>query len=73
MAIKIKEVLERSCCAPQDLLPYQGGDLPGFVGGVRIKNSRLSFCRHCGQLWHWTRRPGEMDYGWEKCGLEDFR
>lgn len=72
MGLKIKVVIERECCAPGDLRKYQGDVLPGYSLAA-IKNTRLSFCQHCGQLWFFTRRPGEMDAGWERVGVADLK
>ncbi len=57
--MKITETIERECCHPQhDLKLYQG---------IAIKGERNpKFCVHCGQIWIWTRRAGEMDGGYEK-------
>lgn len=72
MGVKVKIETVRDCCHPDDLKRYQGGELPGFDANG-VKNTRLSFCTHCGQLWYWTRRAGEMDAGWERVGPEDLK
>lgn len=43
--MKIKETIERECCASQDLRSYRGkqtSDLSAF---------KPQFCIHCGQIW----------------------
>lgn len=39
--MKIKEVLERDCCAPKDLRPLEGSPKRG-------KDPETMFCVHCG-------------------------
>lgn len=64
--MKIKETVERECCQTStDLLKYNGTFGYGF--------KRLWFCVKCGQLWHYTRRAGEMDHGYEKVTDEDMK
>lgn len=65
--MKIKETIDRDCCHPvNDLIPYRGRPFLNFTA-ENLKRQRISFCKHCGQLWIWTRAPGEMDRGWEIC------
>lgn len=61
--MKITETIERDCCNYSDLKTYKG------IG--YNKNARYSvlFCPHCGQIWHYIRKPGEMDYGYEKADI----
>lgn len=73
MGVKVKIETVRDCCHPDDLKRYQGHVLPGFGNPDAIKNTRLSFCLHCGQLWYWTRRAGEMDAGWERVTAKDLK
>ena len=55
--MKIKETVERDCCAPEDLLWYKGShNLP--------LGSKPKFCRHCGQIWiliTYTDAAGDTD------------
>ena len=44
--MKIKETIERECCAYEDLKLYAG------VNRGKYKNLKLWFCRHCGQIWY---------------------
>lgn len=46
--MKIKETVERECCAyPKDLKPYKG---------IAEKDVKYMFCVHCGQIWGWNRK-----------------
>lgn len=57
--MKIKVTTERECCHPsEDLLAYEGGLID--------KSFRPKFCKHCGSIWVWDRKPGDLDYGYEK-------
>ena len=70
--MKITETIERDCCTPTDLRCYSGPVLPGFTAEY-AKKVRLSFCTYCGSLWFFIRRPGEMDYGWERIAVDDLK
>ena len=56
--MKIKEVVERNCCHPDDL--------------VKIKD-KVRCCQHCGSFWVFRRNLGEMDAGWEKVSDEEYK
>lgn len=62
--MKVKVTEERDCCHPSlDLLPYHGKVIGAGKSSVR-------FCKHCGQIHHWVRHPGEMDGGYEAVEIE---
>lgn len=66
--MKITETITRECCdVHKDLAAYKGERLPAFPSG---KNPL--FCRHCGQLWWITQKPGEMDAGLERIEIKDW-
>lgn len=66
--MKIEEVVERECCNfGTDFKPYKG-----CLGKLQKPLGKVVFCKHCGQLWYWTRKPGEMDAGWEKVVIKDY-
>jgi hypothetical protein len=64
--MNINETITRDCCHPtKDLKLVQAsraGSLP----------KRTWFCSHCGQLWHYVRKPGEMDGGLEQLIVKDY-
>jgi hypothetical protein len=67
--MKITETIERECCRwPGDLEAYNGKKVKQFPESGPA--SRIYFCKHCGQLWHSIRRPGEMDGGRERLEIE---
>jgi hypothetical protein len=66
--VKIKETIERRCCTDDDLLPFRG-ELANNADRQRLK---LRFCRHCGQLWQWDRKPGDMDYTYHRLLIKDW-
>lgn len=66
--MKIIEAIERHCChITKDLREYHG-ILPKNMS----INDEIRFCVHCGQLWWYTRSPGDMDYGYEILKLESL-
>jgi hypothetical protein len=59
--MKITETIERDCCQHSDRRVFRGR-----ITDPSLKDQKLWFCVHCGQLWWWTRKPGEMDGGPER-------
>lgn len=50
--MKIKETIERECCASSDLLQYNGKvNTKEWASG----NKYFRFCKHCGQIWRSTK------------------
>ncbi len=74
MPIKITETKMRNCCQIADLKRFYGRHLDkNFGSDTKDSMSRsIWFCEHCGQLWHWDRKPGEMDYGYEPLDIKEF-
>jgi hypothetical protein len=64
--MKIKEVIERECCANSDLKPYLGKTKKYLEA---IKN-KIFFCVHCGQIWYSSRQPGDMDSSLEAVKID---
>mgnify|MGYP000906833014 CR=1 FL=1 len=65
--MKITETITRECCRwPDDLTLYFGKQVRKFPEPDGTQKTRIWFCKHCGQLWHWMRSPGEIDGGLER-------
>jgi hypothetical protein len=64
--MKITEQVTRECCHYQkDLKVYTGQRHTSLGKGT------IHFCTHCGQVWHYIRKPGEMDAGLERLVIAD--
>ena len=74
MPIKITETKTRDCCQIADLKRFYGKHLDkNFSSEPNAPMSRsIWFCQHCGQLWHWDRPAGDIDYGYERLDIKEF-
>ena len=69
MIMKIKEIVERSCCdSYKDWKDYKGLIQPERPSHYP---HQPKFCIHCGQIWIWERKPGEMEYGYGQYTVKD--